>query len=374
VDRVVQTELDLIGQIYDAVLEPVLWSEAIDSIRCYLGLHLGVISALHRPSGLSIQATTNIPPEYLRIMAEEIDSLPDLWGGYGNFARIPLEEPFRMTDYVPLHRMAGNRYYERVGRPQGLVDQMVLILEFDSAMVATFSLGQHQSMAPIDEDQLEVFRVLAPHMRRAVRISNLLETRSIVAASLEATLDALGSAVLLVDGNLTVVYANQSAAEMLRTGDPIVSNRGRLDVPRELARGQLERSVRTVSLRGQATGPASGIPVRRRDGSGAIVHVLPLRPSAEIRPARAIAAVFVAEPDAPLNLPLEGIQALYDLRPAEVRVFELIAAGSSARGVADALGISHNTAKTHTLRLFDKLGVHTRAELVRFAREMAMTK
>lgn len=373
-DRVVQTELDLIGHIYDAVLDPVLWSDAIDRIRRYVGLHLGVISALHLPTGVSIQATTNIPTEYLRIMAEEIDSLPDLWGGYEKFSRIPLEEPIRMTDYVPLDKMAGTRYYERVGRPQGLVDQIVLTLEFNPSMVATFSLGQHVSMPPIDEDQLETFRSLAPHMRRAVRISNLLETRSIVAASFEATLDALGAAVLLIDETLAIVYANKRAETMLRAGDPILSIRGRLDVPRELAKGQLERSVGAATLPGQAIGPGSGIPVRRLDGSGAIVHVLPLQQRAVDRPRRAVAAVFVAEPDAALNLPLEGIQALYDLRPAEVRVFELIAAGNSGRGVADALGISQNTAKTHTLRLFDKLGLHTRAELVRFAREMAVTK
>jgi DNA-binding NarL/FixJ family response regulator len=63
---------------------------------------------------------------------------------------------------------------------------------------------------------------------------------------------------------------------------------------------------------------------------------------------------------------------LYDLRPAEVRVFELIAAGISGRGAAEALGISPSTVKTHTVRLFDKLGVHTRAELVRFARDMSL--
>jgi DNA-binding CsgD family transcriptional regulator len=374
VDRIVRTELDLIGHIYDAVFDPVLWNDTIDRIRRYLGLYIGVISALHRPTGISIQATTNISPDYLRIMAEEVDSLPDLWGGFDRFSRFPLEEPIRMTDYVPLEQMAGNRYYERVGRPQGLVDQIVLILELDASMVATLGMGLHESMPPIDENQLETFRILAPHMRRAVRISNLLETRSILAASLEATLDALGSAVLLVDDDLAILYANQRAEAMLHAGDPITSIRGRLDVPRELAKGLLERSVAAATLPGQALGPASGIPVRRRDGSGAIVHVLPLRQRATGATSRAVAAVFVAEPNTALNLPLEGIQALYDLRPAEVRVLELIAAGSSGRGVAEALGISQNTAKTHTLRLFDKLGIHTRAELVRFAREMAVAK
>jgi DNA-binding CsgD family transcriptional regulator len=82
--------------------------------------------------------------------------------------------------------------------------------------------------------------------------------------------------------------------------------------------------------------------------------------------------VFVAEPNAELNLPIEAIQMLYGLRPAETRVFELIAAGLSAPRIAATLGVSPNTVKTHTARLFDKLGVHSRAELLRFARESSL--
>lgn len=53
-------------------------------------------------------------------------------------------------------------------------------------------------------------------------------------------------------------------------------------------------------------------------------------------------------------------------------MLELVAQGLSGRAVADTLGISENTVKTHTIRLFDKLGLHTRAELVRFARDMSL--
>lgn len=123
---------------------------------------------------------------------------------------------------------------------------------------------------------------------------------------------------------------------------------------------------------GEALGPGGGIAIRRRDGSGAIIHVLPPQRRA-VRPVpNAAAAVFVAEPNPALNLPLEGLRLLYDLRPAETRVLDLIAAGLSSRAVAEALGVSENTAHTHTTRLFDKLGVHSRAEAVALVRDMSL--
>jgi DNA-binding CsgD family transcriptional regulator len=371
-DRPVQSELDLIGYIYDAVLEPDRWSDTIDRIRRYLGLHVAAISILHLPGGFSIQATANISPELLRIAAEEADHLPALWGGIDKFSRLPLEEPIRMAEHTSPESWAGNPYFERFGRPLGLADQLVLVLEFNPTMVATFSIGRHESMPPIDEWQIEVFRRLAPHLRRAVLISKLLESHSLVAASLESTLDTLGSAVMLVDAGRRIVHANEQAESMLREGDPIARLNGRLTIPRELVKGQFEETVAVAASGEEGLRQGAGLPVRRLDGAGMVVHVLPLgrrrfRPSAG-----AVAAVFVSPPSSELNLPLEAMRVLYDLRPAEVRVLELIAAGANGNGVAEALSISRNTAKTHTLRLFDKLGVHSRAELILLARKMSV--
>ena len=89
---------------------------------------------------------------------------------------------------------------------------------------------------------------------------------------------------------------------------------------------------------------------------------------------RPVAAVFVAEPEAPIDLPLEAIKLLYCLRPAEARVFELIVAGLSGAGIAEELGIAPSTVKTHTLRMFDKLGTHSRAGVVKLARDMSFDR
>jgi DNA-binding CsgD family transcriptional regulator len=54
------------------------------------------------------------------------------------------------------------------------------------------------------------------------------------------------------------------------------------------------------------------------------------------------------------------------LSPREFEILPLLAQGHSAHYVAETLCISFNTVKTHTRRVYEKLGVHTRDELITF--------
>ncbi|MEW6474253.1 MAG: response regulator transcription factor [Actinomycetota bacterium] len=69
-----------------------------------------------------------------------------------------------------------------------------------------------------------------------------------------------------------------------------------------------------------------------------------------------------AEPDATPQRPCR------DLSPREVEVLRLLAAGHTNAEVATKLFLSPRTIETHRLRIQQKLGLRTRAELLRYAR------
>jgi len=52
------------------------------------------------------------------------------------------------------------------------------------------------------------------------------------------------------------------------------------------------------------------------------------------------------------------------ITPREVEILEQIASGKSTKEIAAALFVGENTVKTHTSRLFDKLGVTRRTQAV----------
>jgi len=56
------------------------------------------------------------------------------------------------------------------------------------------------------------------------------------------------------------------------------------------------------------------------------------------------------------------------ITPRELEILGLIATGLSNREIADRLCVSENTVKTHSSRLFDKLGAKRRTQAVQIAK------
>jgi len=56
------------------------------------------------------------------------------------------------------------------------------------------------------------------------------------------------------------------------------------------------------------------------------------------------------------------------ITPRELEILGLIAAGLSNREIADRLFVSENTVKTHSSRVFDKLGARRRTQAVQIAK------
>lgn len=57
------------------------------------------------------------------------------------------------------------------------------------------------------------------------------------------------------------------------------------------------------------------------------------------------------------------------ITPRELEILGLIAAGLSTREIAERLFVSENTVKTHSSRLFDKLGARRRTQAVQLGKE-----
>jgi NarL family two-component system response regulator LiaR len=82
-------------------------------------------------------------------------------------------------------------------------------------------------------------------------------------------------------------------------------------------------------------------------------------------------AVIVREVPAPAAgpfVPDETRLTELGITPRELEILGLIAAGLSNREIADRLCVSENTVKTHTSRLFDKLGAKRRTQAVQLGK------
>jgi len=60
------------------------------------------------------------------------------------------------------------------------------------------------------------------------------------------------------------------------------------------------------------------------------------------------------------------------ITPRELEVLELMAAGLSNREIAERVHVSENTVKTHSSRVFDKLGARRRTQAVQLGKELRL--
>ena len=60
------------------------------------------------------------------------------------------------------------------------------------------------------------------------------------------------------------------------------------------------------------------------------------------------------------------------ITPRELEILHLIATGLSNREIAERVNVSENTVKTHSSRVFDKLGVNRRTQAVRLGKELRL--
>jgi DNA-binding CsgD family transcriptional regulator len=358
---------DLIGAIYDCAVNPALWPQTIVAIaeaaNCFAGM-IGIVDLQNvtahalfpagYPAGC-VECMMSYAPEMIGMFR----SVPDLTALY--------DEPVSARRTVLPDVLEASPYAQEMMTKYGISDSINLILLAQPTRIAEFGLSRHESCSGTTDGDLAVVRLLAPHIRRSVTISDLLDMKSIETQALGAALDSFAIGVVIVGGEGRILHSNEPARGMLAKGSPIVSNGGRLATLQAKTTGELLEAIAIAQTNEAAISKLGiGIPLIDSTMKAATAHVLPLARGEQrgrlMR--RAAAAIFVMPADTPQPVDLAVVARMFSLTPAEGRVLSHLAASANIPEVAAMLGISEATAKTHRTRLFAKMGVSRRAELL----------
>lgn len=367
---------DVIASIYDCVIVPSGWEATLRMIHAEFELANAALTIHMLPAGTgSVVVTSGIETEWLTRGASFVDEVVELWGGAERVRKYPLDEPILQSSIECWPKVLASAYRRDWCLPQGLVDQVMIGMASQPTMVGALAMGVHRSRRDVGEDDLAGLRLLAPHLRRAVTISGLLDLKEVETRTLTAALDAYSAAIILVDEQMAIVHANRAGEEMLAAGDPVTLRNGRLTSRFDVSNAAIEAAVAQSALDESGISRRGiGVPLRTRDGEPRVVHVLPLS-RGEIRPGlmrRSVAALFIAPAAAPPPFPGTALGLLYELTPAETRILEMIAEGHTQAEIASELGIAPTTVKTHLLRVFDKTGTRRQADLVRLVASLSL--
>jgi DNA-binding CsgD family transcriptional regulator/PAS domain-containing protein len=358
---------DLIGSIYDCALDPSRWdrtladvSEALDCFALLLAL-----SDL-RHERLLIHKAAGVKPDQFERLSIYLPEINGMLGGA--LASWPsLDEPYVMSRHLSRAYIEKSPYFQEWQNPAGMVDFMMFFLMHEPMHLSTFGAGRNERQGIITEREIELGKLLLPHVRRAVMISKVLDVRTIVGERMAEALDTLRCAAVLTNEHGTILHANRVAEHMLDKGGPIQSAQGVLQAAAPSAASEL-RSALALAAGNEAGIGKTGLAIRltEPDVPPVFAHVLPLTGSdfrTRLQPA-AVAAVFIgAPPDAQEGA--DAVAAAFGLTPAETRLLTSLFAGRTLTETAATLGITRPTAKTHLEHIFLKTGVTRQSELMR---------
>lgn len=177
--------------------------------------------------------------------------------------------------------------------------------------------------------------------------------------SFQRSLDHIASAVVQVDPEGTVISMNAAAKTDLHASGRMFVRAGRLRATNKVADQRLQAAIRWAGHRDDTMWPRHGtLPVLLGGGQSEPVEVCWVA-------ARSHQIYIFVNNQEMLEERLQAAAAIYAITPAQLRLARLTIAGDDLKTAAERLGVSAATTRTQMERMFEKLGVHSQAALVR---------
>jgi DNA-binding CsgD family transcriptional regulator len=362
----------VIGTIYDCAVDPQRWPLAIESIGRLIDGNSGAILVFDTiRNEPRLYVDWNVDAESMRLYQEEYHRENPIHEG---FSRFDVDEPHNIPAVIAPADWLKTRVYTEFGEPRGWFDNVGIWIMKTPTRMANLSIIRGIEVGWAGPRELEILRLLSPHVRRAVSIADLIDMRTLVATTLESTLDGLAVPIVLVDSRGVIAHANASARALLAADDPIVSERGALHASVASAAPGLAAAIAQTAHPESRMGKIGiNVPVPYADGRPGFAHVLPVGQSA-VRGGlgrSATAAIFFTPTAEPQRLPTAAWAATFGFTSTEIRMLELLVKGHTVIKAAGIMGIAEATARTHVANLMAKAGTTRQTELIQLALRLA---
>lgn len=352
----------LIETVYRCVLEPDSWSDVMAQMSTAFPSTAQTFYFLQRDTGHIRPMTLagidlNLVPRF-----DEAFFAPDnpcMWVSKHLHRPGVVRTNERMEAFLrregDLYRSA---YYHEWMKPQGLHHMIGNTLVADGELVANITLMRPRGMPTFDAAEVRRFEQLSEHMRRALQTGFELEARR-AGADRWAALAALPGAVALVDAGCKLVFANAPMEALLRAGDTLARRAGRLVAADPAAQARLATAVRGAP---DAPAAPAWLPTSR---GVLLLDVTPLAPQRggyllAQRLVMLAARRGVLTPEEMLAL----LRERYGCTRSEAALAVQLGQGQALNAAATAQGLTYGSARVYLKILFQKLGVHSQAQLV----------
>jgi len=353
---------DTIGAIYDCALDPHMWPDTCRKIADLCESTGG---------GICVHDMRHVQNDQLFVFGYQPEFLEKLGSQYAQSPMAAADIVASVGDVNVLstdrQELLESRFYRDVLEPFGLMDMIWFPALRTGGRMASLHASRKDKAPHYQQLEIGLFKLLSPHVCRALTISDALDIRTLRSQMLEKTLDMLAAGVFLTARDGRVVYMNAAAERQVKTGTSIRILNNRLDPIDPSARAVLLKAIDQSAADDEDASQFS-LAIPDGNGAGYIATLLPVQRGQRadiLAPFAASVAVFMQDPlETPL-MPGEAFARLHKLTGAELRVLLALAQGLGAREAADMLGISEPTVRSHLQHMFAKTHALRQADLLR---------
>lgn len=228
------------------------------------------------------------------------------------------------------------------------------------------SLQRSPAQGHVQAPDIDLFKLLKPHLARAVSMADQLGTLRSRNQFNSAVLAALPQAVFALDAQGSLVFFNAAGRDLIAAADGISVESGRLQTMLSRDQALLDNAILGAIA---PLGGSSGGWVRVSRRSRRLAYAAFVAPihggEDELTIAAAKALVIVHDPSAHACADEKMLVCLYGLTETEARVASALSGGHSLESAAALLRVRPSTARAHLKAVFRKVGVNRQQDLVR---------
>ena len=356
-------ENELLDVLYSAVGEPALWNEFLARVTGHLDARMAAFlsvdpgsqrSSVHLHAGWPSDALRQyeayygaIDSWYLGYKNKNLRS----WTGTGSSLCLPSE-------------LKKSEFYNDFLRLHDTYHQCGLILENGRGKVLALSAVRSQQQVKFDTSHVQFMERLAPHLTGAMHLHRKMLDLKHAASVTAGVLDTLDVALIGLDADGRVCFANGLAESLLRSAEVLRIHDGRIVAQDSREAAALDRLLNAASALDMSTGAAGALTVHKGDR---LLHltVVPFRASAHFFPERLKVFLTITDPDAAPKSRAQLLTKLFRLTPAETRVAMLLVAGMELNEIATRTRTTSHTVRSHLKSIYHKTGATRQSQLMR---------
>jgi DNA-binding CsgD family transcriptional regulator/PAS domain-containing protein len=349
----------LIDDIYEAAGQPDHWQAALTHLADATGsidATMGGQTSAQVP--MLISARTD--QDYVRSYAEHYHARnPMQMAVFGQpVGKVVLDHMVMNPD-----TFERSDFFNEWCKPQGYLAGGAVNLAAAGGWRATIMVSGRNGY---DQERYQLFERVAPHLRRAFELNQILDQTRSLGLGAMAALEYVDRGVLVVNRNRHATTANAMAERILGLGDGLRLKGGQLICDRPGETRALERALASCE-RGTADSSGAALTITRSLGRSPLALMCIPFPATPWWPGfdQQVALIFITDRDARLEQRSQRLRARFGLTPAEAALAWEIAKAGGRQEAAESRGVSLSTARTQLSSIFDKTGVRRQAELVR---------